>query len=127
MKLGIEVEGRFKGIPTLFLSAMEFLKAEWCGHKQQHVYVSDHDNTLPYELFSKYPTRVFTLELTQVKPEPRPGNVFLMLLLPGYESVSKLNPGDQFKFHDEQRNVLCATQQSLIATSSEEFENDVEL
>jgi hypothetical protein len=53
MKKGIEVEGRFKGLPTIFMSAEEFLSESKetllnCCREENvcHIYVSDHKNVL---------------------------------------------------------------------------------
>lgn len=129
MKVGIEVEGRLRGVRTLFCSASDNINkavGEAILNGIGHVYVSDNDNTLSYQVFGDYPDILFTLDITCVQNIPRPSNVTLMLRLPGFEDVSALKADDQIKF-EHNRTVLVASVNSLVRTNPDEFENDIEV
>lgn len=133
-KIGIECEGRLRGIKTLFIDASELtvdlgLKSLIEEGKVTHVYVSDHQNTLDYnELGKALGACYVTLEVTKVKDEPRPLNVGLMLALPEehWNSVQLLGPDDQVKFSWNQ-HVLASSMRNFVATYPIEFVGDVEL
>ena len=140
MKTGIEVEGRFRGLPTLFLSAAELFAA--CAtdslaatvSEHPHIYISDHANVVdPTTLCRKnkcLSTKVITLEVTSVVPHhhTRPENVTLMLRFLGYDAVSALRPTDMFKFtRESDRSVKICIAHSLMHTDETEFHADTEI
>lgn len=129
MKVGIEVEGRLRGVHTLFCNASDNIDRaveQAILNGIRHIYVSDNDNTLSYQEFIEYPNIQFTLDVTRVQNIPRPSNITLMLRLPGFEDVSALKADDQIKF-EHNRTVLVASVNSLVRTNPDEFENDVEV
>lgn len=137
MKLGIEVEGRLRGVPTLFCDAdfdVEKLTAALRKHAVSHVYISDNTNKLSYRsigtLLRGY---LVTLDVTEVLKEPRPANVSLMLRLDGdgdplplFDQVSRLTKEDQIKFECD-RNVIVLPMTAAIFTQPAEFEGDIEV
>jgi hypothetical protein len=138
-KIGVECEGRLRGVKTLFVSAVELitnkhiiqdLLKENCTN---HLYVSDHGNTLNYEAVGNmFENKQVTIEVTKVCGKQnmrRPSNVSLMLTLPQeyFNSVANLWEDDQVKFHSPEREVLCVAARNFIATTPDEFEGDTEL
>lgn len=136
MKLGKEVEGRLRGVPTLFVDAYEVLNALanvkhtiW-QYSVQHVYISDHSNILDYNAVgAEFADKLITMDVTNIKAEPRPQNVTFILTMPHdfWASVQRLAPDDQIKFHSEHRDVLCASVRSFVPTQPIEFIGDQEL
>lgn len=134
MKYGVEVEGRLRGIPTLFCNAdvkREDLFEALRKHPVSHVYISDNNNTLHYRgiggLLSRY---MVTLDVTKVRDDERSPNVSLMLRidgeLPTWEHVSKLTKEDQIKF-ERNREVIVLPMTAAIFTQPSEFEGDIEV
>ena len=134
MKLGIEVEGRLRGIPTLFCNAdfdVEELFANLRKHPVSHVYISDNTNKLSYRgigaLLKGY---LVTLDVTEVRAEEPPANVSLMLRIDdiqdAWTSVSRLTKEDQIKFEFD-RNVIVLPMTAAILTNPSEFAGDIEL
>ena len=132
-KIGVEVEGRLRGVPTFFIDAEELdasAVAKFINLGVSHIYISDRYNTLNYnEVGHAFEGYLVTLDVTAVKEVSRPTNVTLMLSMPhGYwDSVQRLRPDDQVKFHSEDRNVLCVSARNLVATQPIEFLADREL
>jgi hypothetical protein len=137
MKIGIEVEGRLRGVKTLFIGAAELelegpsgIRAKMMAHNVTHLYVSDHNNVVDYETLGlSFYSLLVTLDVTRVKPGPRPQNVSIMLTLP-YEffiDVDRLAADDQVKFHSVDRDVLCVSARHLVRTQPIEFCGDVEV
>lgn len=130
MKIGIECEGRLRGVETLFINASELGLQVATDMSIRHVYISDHDNVLNYlEVARILSAFVVTIEVTKVRPEERLSNINLMLAMPTeyWDSVAALGPDDQVKFGSADRHVLCATKRCFVPTDPSEFDNDVEL
>ena len=136
MKTGIEVEGRYKGLRTLFIGAAEYSRLIETGRLQSlmvdhpHLYISDLDNTLDYD--SLVPDclegKVITLEVTRVPPGLRPGNLSIMLRLPHLDEILQLSETDMFKFTREtDRTVKVGLPGMLIHTDPSDFEGDEDL
>jgi len=142
-KIGIEVEGRFTGLKTLFLSALEFSneaylkKALELGDKHtdlkgliKQVYISDLDNHLDlvadpnltlYELSKTY---IVTVEVSEVREEtPEYINIMLNIGCPSFWNLSEV---DQFKFSDKQ-HVFSASVANMSETLPEDFAGDITL
>jgi hypothetical protein len=143
MKLGLEVEGRLRGLPTLFLGAayvekaVAFLKHLSENNQQApgHVYISDNDNILDYvDVSDLFPTKLVTLDVTEIQydsPLDIPENIVIMLRLKGsdhdiFENVVRLRSTDMIKIEHE-RNVFCFTVGSAMLTEPHEFDDDVEV
>jgi hypothetical protein len=136
MKIGVEAEGRLRGVQTLFVDAIDVIynlakvKAALKDNAISHIYVSDRNNTLDYSFLGQHlEGYLITLDVTAVTPRPRPTNVTIILTMPYeyWQSVQMLRFTDQIKFHSEDRNVLCAAVQSFVATQPIEFAGDIEL
>lgn len=135
MKIGIEVEGRLKGIKTLFCDAQELVgaRALFADDKTlssvKAIYVSDHDNTLDpssSDLAWLIDQGIFiTLEVTQVT-EKWPDEVSIMLHVES-DSYWFLKPTDQIKFHRGDQRVDAFAVESAYKTMPEDFEGDQEL
>lgn len=130
MKVGIEVEGRFTGVPTLFCDAAHYLEGIKVAKEQglSHIYISDNDNTIDpcAEVLANCGLLV-TLDVTKVlTSHERPLNVTLMLRLDGFPMVNALNTRDQVKFEQE-RNVLVAPVTAFYRTVPSDFDGDREL
>jgi len=131
-KLGLEVEGRLRGVKTLFIGASEIeaAKAYLSLNPISHVYISDPENTLNYVVAGwLFADSLVTLDVTAVRAEVRPTNVMVILTMPHsyWDSVERLRPDDQIKFHSEGRNVLCAPVRNFVPTQPIEFLGDIEL
>jgi hypothetical protein len=143
MKYGIEVEGRLRGVKTLFMDAnepvqkvLDFLYSDE-GRGIGHIYICDHENTLNYRqvayLFKGFHV---TLEVSKVEgPELRLGTenlsiMFRIDLCPTkaiYKSISLLSSlFDQVKI-EKDKKVYVFPFSSVITTLPNEFEGDVEI
>lgn len=133
MHIGMEVEGRFIGVKTLFIQAEELPEvSNYLIHKQrkedvQQVYVSDNENVL--DLNNNNPLRwisqkmLVTVERTRLDATPPPYvNVILNIDCPSFQFLKK---HDQFKFVREDRTVECGTRSALTKTVAEDFAGDV--
>lgn len=145
MKIGTEVEGRFKGLLTLFLDADEaiaffnrpsLVKAvddpmvKEMIPKVRHIYISDHGNKLsPDEAcITKWGELGFVvcIERTHVyNMDTWPPYVSIMLVIES-SSFWNLRNIDQVKF-TLNKLVACAPVESMIATRPEDFANDIEI
>lgn len=140
MKIGREVEGRLKGIKTLFLDAEHIEKArtfldQGDNAVLQHLYISDQSNTLDYHTVSDiFPEHLVTMDITEVlydSPIDLPENVVLMLRVKGgtqeiFENVERMRTTDMIKI-EHQRKVYCFTVGNAVVTFPREFEQDIEI
>lgn len=130
MKIGIEVEGRLKGVKTLFMECEEVDVG--VGVLAQHpnighVYISDLENKLDLNhVLAKYPNVLITVERTAPRPQGLPSRLVYMLSLPYYDSVNSLLETDMVKF-DKDQHVLILPKSAEITTRPEDFLGDVEL
>lgn len=137
-KIGIEVEGRLRGVPTLFLSAGVdnlVLAADMLIRdtgKPCHVYISDELNTLDYEDVGRlFDQCLVTMDVTQVIGV-RPRNVTIMFRIDKcpqehiFDSTSRLDMNDQIKIERDQ-NVYVLPFNSAILTFPHEFAGDKEI
>lgn len=146
MKIGIEVEGRLKGLPTLFMTANEALvffnykslkdAVDPQHHKYidqvRHVYVSDHANILyatDYCMVQwKDMAMPVTLERTFIDlcdAKEMPANVTIMLTVDS-RGFWNLRPQDQVKFSLNE-HVHCMAVENMTVTEPKDFEGDIEL
>lgn len=155
MKLGLEVEGKLSGMYTLFMSAseaLEFFSYESLKKralppgkanrvdKVQHIYISDHENTIRgdaaclREWFNL--NLSVTLEVTAVENRHwYPTNVGIMLaIVDGPKSTFsssfwKLDSADQVKFSRPSggaHQVKCVMVGNMFNTNPREFSGDTE-
>ena len=127
MKIGIEVEGRFKGIKTLFMSAEEYLVFNDNVEQQFNaIYISDIENVLPLQsvnlkaLHEKY---LITIERSWVDKVPAYLNIVLHIDIP---SVWTLKPTDQIKF-EKDLTVKTIPLENLYTTYPADFEQDKQI
>ena len=154
MKLGKEVEGRLKGLYTLFMDGKEartFFEFKSLKERAfplgsadsieevEHIYVSDLDScmTPDAECFAKWKEfgLKVTLEVDRVSlREDYPDNVTVMLnvtdnSLYASRSFWRLLPNDQVKFVlpvEDSFMVRCVTVGSMTMTAPEDFAGDIE-
>jgi hypothetical protein len=143
MKLGIEVEGRFKGLKTLFMSAEEAAdifnpkapltlkmsqKAVKALGEVQAVYISDHQNTLRPDnpLFDQFRDTqlIISVEVTKLD-QVWPDDICVLLSVDS-SSFWHLKETDQVKFNYEQ-TVYCVPLENMSHTYPEDFRGDIEL
>lgn len=147
MKFGIECEGRFCGLKTLFINANELYSPEEMNYvissnmtrnnlswdlikckvtELQQIYISDNDNLLDLysPMLKQWSARaVVTVERTALTEYPSYVNI--MLNVPN-ASFWYLRKDCQFKFSKDM-NVFSATKRALIETKPYEFEGDITL
>ena len=132
MKIGIEVEGRFKGLKSLFLTAEEYLdmtsheiERRASANNVQQIQISDVTNRLDLTVLSlqmladKY---LLSIERTKVGPEYR-GKIQVILWIDD-ESYLNLYPTDQIKF-SKNRNVKLIAVENMFDTKPQDFNADV--
>jgi hypothetical protein len=139
-KLGIEVEGRFKGLLTLFLDAGELtedneekiLSVLKRNLRIQQVYISDLENTLllgvkklkPF--LKKLSDLVFiTVETKHLGKAPLPFYLNIMLAVE-HPSFWNLRPTDQVKFSQGQK-VFAIPVESMYKTEPSDFVDDINI
>jgi hypothetical protein len=146
MKIGIEVEGRLRGIKTIFIdhtettSLKDLLDTDARLAHIGHIYISDipstwdESNLMPLGwVFDGY---TITMEVTNslMDRSVLPSNISLMLNVEGigddgssfYEHIENLLPDDQVKFNNG-LNVLCVSKRHFIQTTPAEFLDDTEI
>jgi hypothetical protein len=134
MKLGLEVEGRFKGVQTLFVSEEEFTNQRFeidCIIKDmvdiKHIYISDRNNRLdleqPLELRRNLLVSIERTSIPNISIDP---TITCVLLRVDTESFWALRPTDQVKF-SKNHNVRTVTVENMSMTIPTDFDNDVEL
>lgn len=153
MKLGKEVEGKFSGLYTLFMTAQEAIEffnykslkdralpfgaAQGVDHVQ-HIYISDHLNILHASHFCLFQWNNLNLPVTiectalRVLRDEYPPNVHIMLAVANgldINSFWSLLPTDQIKFsrpYNGSHQVKCVMVGSMINTEPEAFGADIE-
>ena len=126
MHIGLEVEGRLKGIPSLFVNRDEFLSGAYkrVTHPYHNLYITDHDNLLDLESINN--TRnplcdpIITIERTAVDRQYPNLNIIFVVQVPMYA----LKDTDQIKTSIGQ-NVWMATVESMIKTTEDAFVGDI--
>jgi hypothetical protein len=141
MRFGIEVEGRFKGLRTIFVQARqldgwsddsftrnEVIEALSLNNAHQ-LYIDgvttlSEDVLFGLEVFHAmgYVVTIETHELQQNFPDW----VNVMLHLKD-ASFFKLKPHDQVKFVNEDRLVYCVTKENMTITTPDQFDGDIDL
>jgi len=136
MKIGIEVEGRFKGLRTLFMGYGEFFELKSFEDIEgilrdkclQQVYISDLDNRIELRkqiLRDMSKVAIVTLERTFVDGL-LPEHVRIVLSVPVRTDMRILRPGDQIKI-DQHQHVWEVSKESMITSIPSDFLNDVHL
>jgi hypothetical protein len=122
MKFGIEIEGAYLGVRTIFCQFFELerlvseeIKAKVAELNVEHIYVSDHTNVVRQEqvdaILEAYPSCVVTIEALGI-PEHRVSHTTARYMIaikwPDIERLESLMHYDQIKFTHGQR-VLTFT------------------
>jgi hypothetical protein len=136
MKIGYEVEGRLKGVRSLFLDVSEldkfyehFVRCNCIKtvHEVCQIYVSDHSNTLDLfsiKLLNLSKEFLLTVEVTELKVDPpRYINTMLCIDSPSFWFLRSI---DQIKISKDLR-VFSTTVENMSITNPEEFKNDTEV
>jgi len=131
MKIGYEVEGRHKGLPSFFVDETELdMVIENIDkllnnyQKVRHLYAtSDNPNAdviKKLEDLSKY--FYITIEVKNINFEV-PKNIHIMLNISN-DDVWKLKESDSVKFHQPDNHVLATPLETMHHTQPEAFLND---
>jgi len=136
-KLGYEVEGRLKGVYSLFVEVDEIPRLlnpenKHLLDKVGQVSVPDYDSEIRQEdidiLMSLDPRIVVTLETPKIDLPihglPTRLNLVLVVIHP---QIFELTVTDQVKFVNESRMVLMTPKESMMVTCPDEFDGDVEV
>lgn len=134
MKYGLEVEGRFKGIKTLFVSEEEFTNKGFeidCIVKDmidiKHLYISDLNNRIDLEHEIRLRRDlVVSIERTSVPNVTIDPSITCILLRIDNSSFWALRSTDQVKFSKD-HNVFAATVENMSKTIPSDFDDDQEL
>jgi hypothetical protein len=128
MKVGIEVEGRFKGLKTLFVDYSELysddVNAVADEYNCQQIYISDLTNYLDLSEDLTYINDKFiiTIERTVISNKVNP-RLNIMLHIEN-ESFWLLKPNDQIKFSREQF-VFATPKDTMFVTLPTDFDQDI--
>lgn len=138
MKIGIEVEGRFKGLKTLFAStsddAMYDAFKAVSDRQIPHLYIScepsDLHNLVSYLRNFKdecIPNTLVTVECSEILDIDLDSTYIDHFMLDITPDVHKLRPQDSIKSHDGDLNVLCTHVETMVRTVSSDFNNDKDI
>lgn len=126
MKIGLECEGEFDTVESLFMSAAEFMSCDDInGWTVKQVYISDHNNELDlydsrlYKLYARG-LRV-VVEVTEFKEAPYYVNIMLLI---NNDSFWNLRANDHVKFSRD-LNVYAIKKKSMPYTDPSNFAGDV--
>lgn len=136
-KLGFEVEGRLKGVYSLFVEVDEIKRLlnpenQYLLDQVGQVSVPDYESKITKEdidILMKLDKRiVITLETPKVKLMMRslPDRLNLVLVIDHPQFFELMNT-DQIKFVSEYKVVFMAPKESMIMTGPEEFDSDEEV
>jgi len=131
MKIGTEVEGKHKGLPSFFMDESELdaviektdkLLSKY--QKVRHLYVtSDNPSNEVIDKLSILEKFFYiTLEVKEINFDV-PTNIHIVLNVTSTD-IWKLKETDSFKFHNKHNDVLSTSLESLYSTLPEEFLND---
>jgi hypothetical protein len=136
MKRGIECEGEFQGLDTLFIDASEFKAyVDWSHTRLKcnvlpctQIYICDHKNELDLydgdlSWIALVNKKRITIERTEFKSAPFYINIMLVV---NSESFWNLRGQDQIKFSKD-LNVYAIQKKSMPYTNPVEFTGDVEI
>lgn len=136
-KLGYEVEGRLKGVYSLFVEVNEIPRL--LNPENKHlldmvgqVSVPDYDSLILQEdidiLMSLDPRIVITLETPKIELpiHDLPSRLNLVLVV-NHPQIFDLTVTDQIKFVNESRLVLMIPKESMVVTCPDEFDGDEEV
>lgn len=129
---GKEVEGRLKGLPTLFINDITELKGEL---KEPHIYLCRRavgqliksDN--PLKILNLCKNAIITLEVSfeQLELLPAMLRIHCHILLAIEEPLfNLLKPDDEVKFIVGDYHLYSTTKEQMVETKPEDYKNDFE-
>lgn len=138
MKIGLEVEGRYKGIMSLFVNADEIIPSFDKDsdirksldklldlHSIKQIYISDHENILNLTskslLIREFGSYILTVERT-IAPKVCDSRIKIILTIDSY-SFWNLRDTDQIKFSKD-NHVYCIPKEAMIKTHPDDFKGD---
>jgi len=125
MHIGLEAEGRLKGVPTLNLTADEFINKtyERVTAPYGNIYITDLENILDLDTIDKERNPlvdpILSIERTKVDRQYPNINIIIYADVP----IMMLKDTDQIKVHSGQ-NVWMISKESMIKSTPEDFEGD---
>lgn len=136
-KLGYEVEGRLKGVYSLFVEVDEIKRLlnpenQYLLDQVGQVSVPDYESKITLDdidiLMSLDNRVVITLETPRIDLplQDLPGRLNLVLVVPCPQFFD-LSITDQIKFVNESRLVFMIPKESMVVTSPDEFDGDEEV
>lgn len=136
-KIGYEVEGRLKGVYSLFVEVDEIKRL--LNPENKHlldevgqVAIPDYESKITQEdiniLLTLNPRIVITLETPKINLpiESLPARLNLVLVIK-HPQIFELTVTDQIKFVSESKSVLIIPKESMMMTCSDEFDGDQEV
>lgn len=127
MKLGIEVEGRFKGLKTLFFNIDEKINLNIFNNPSFiQIYISKiktkfQNEKLINDLLNKFFITIETDDLSDI-PKYIKNKVSIILNIEN-ENFFNLKETDQIKFN-KNNNVYCISKESMFKSFPEDFLKD---
>lgn len=132
MKLGLEVEGKHKGLSTFFIDETELdlfisnitnLLEEHLKTRHLYITAEDPNNTLINKLSKLVPYLYITLEVKNINfTVPADIHIMYNIETPG---VWVLKETDSIKFHNPEDQVLSTSLETMFFTHPEAFLNDI--
>lgn len=136
MKIGLEVEGRLKGIQTLFVDYGSDLVVAYNVCKERHIshlYVRTIllDSNVVLDLANAPNWLYITVECDEINFDMSTTNInHVMLFIKNEASINsiwKLRQTDSYKFVRYDNLVFSSSIESMIVTHPSDFLNDVEI
>ena len=125
MHIGLEAEGRLKGVPTLNLTCEEFASGEYkkVTHPYGNIYITDLNNVLDLEHLDStrdpFKDPILSIERTKVDRPYENLNIIFFVPVP----VFNLKGTDQIKMHNGQF-VWMTPLESMIKSTPADFQGD---
>lgn len=132
MKTGIEIEGRLKGLKSLFVSTKEILelgtaKVIQTAREQGVVHIEipqDVIVNLRNYMFKDFHEAGFIVTTETTKIVDEAPDFLNVVLIVENQDFFKLRGVDQIKFVDAELNVYMATVETMVRTYPHEFDAD---
>lgn len=125
MHIGLEVEGRLKGLPTLMLTPDEFRSGKYKSVKAYYtnIYITDSHNELDLDIIDAerdpFNDPILSIERSWVDKIYPNLNIIICVNAP----VWSLKPTDQIRMHDG-RDVWMVPVESMLRSVPADFEGD---
>lgn len=125
MHIGLEAEGRLKGVPTLNLTCEEFASGEYkrVTAPYGNIYITDLENKLDLDTLDKerdpFKDPILSIERSSVDRQYPNINIIFFVPVP----VLLLKETDQVKMHSGQY-VWMSPMESMIKSTPKDFQGD---